>query len=204
MVFRLASTGDSRKATVTGMSASHLDRELERALAGSAPKGDGAAALQAGDKLPRRKGNVGLLAVLLVMVGGIVALVLNGFVGAAVYSKEVDQARAEAASLMGRNLRVNGNLVHGTLERRDQPCEYRFVLKGKDAELPVHLPKCVVPDTFRDVPGMDVGVTVEGKLAAGGTSFEATKVDAKCPSKYEMKERKERGEQMPHQLAPSM
>jgi hypothetical protein len=27
---------------------------------------------------------------------------------------------------------------------------------------------------------------------------------AKCPSKYEMKEMKERGVQMPHQLAPSM
>src|SRR5690242_3368512 len=99
------------------MSASHLDRELERALAGSAPKGDGQQSPQEGGT-PRRKGNVGLLAVLLVMVGGIVALVMTSFNNAAVYSKTVDQARAEAASLMGRNLRVEGNLVHGTLERR--------------------------------------------------------------------------------------
>jgi cytochrome c-type biogenesis protein CcmE len=186
------------------MSASHLDRELERALAGSAPKGDGQQSPQEGGTTPRRKGNVGLLAVLLVMVGGIVALVMTSFNDAAVYAKTVDQARAEAASLTGRNLRVEGNLVHGTLERRDQPCEYRFVIKGKEAELPVRYAKCVVPDTFRDVPGMDVGVTVEGKIAAGGSSFEAAQVMAKCPSKYEMKEKKERGEQMPHQLAPSM
>jgi cytochrome c-type biogenesis protein CcmE len=204
MAFRLASTDGGRKATVTSMSASHLDRELERALAGSAPKGDGAAALQAGDKSPRRRGNVGLLAVLLVMAGGIVALVMTSFNNAAVYAKTVDQVRAESASLMGRNLRVEGNLVHGSLERRDQPCEYRFVIKGKDGELPVRYGKCIVPDTFRDVPGMDIGVTVEGKLASGGSSFEAAQVMAKCPSKYEMKERKERGEQMPHQLAPSM
>ena len=102
---------------------------------------------------------------------------------------------------MGRRLRVEGNLVHGSLERRDQPCEYRFTIKGKEAELPVRFPQCIVPDTFKDVPGMDIGVTVEGKLASGG-GFEATQVLAKCPSKYEMKEMKDRGATMPHQLAP--
>jgi cytochrome c-type biogenesis protein CcmE len=186
------------------MSSSHLDRELERALAASASKKDEPTAQQEGGTSARRKGNVGLLAVLLVMVGGIVALVMTSFNGAAVYEMNVDQALAGAASLKGRNLRVAGNLVHGTLERRDQPCEYRFVMKGPTSELPVRFPKCIVPDTFRDVPGMDMGVTVEGKLAAGGMSFDANNVVAKCPSKYEMKERKEKGEQMPHQLAPSM
>jgi cytochrome c-type biogenesis protein CcmE len=67
----------------------------------------------------------------------------------------------------------------------------------------VRYAQCIVPDTFKDVPGMDVGVTVEGKLAAGG-GFEASQVMAKCPSKYEMKEMKEQGKEMPHQLAPAM
>jgi len=49
---------------------------------------------------------------------------------------------------------------------------------------------------------MDVGVTVEGKLAAGGGGFDATQVLAKCPSKYEMKERRDHGEQMPHAPVP--
>jgi len=44
---------------------------------------------------------------------------------------------------------------------------------------------------------MDVGVTVEGELQANNT-FEATTVLAKCPSKYEMKDRAARGERMPH------
>jgi cytochrome c-type biogenesis protein CcmE len=44
---------------------------------------------------------------------------------------------------------------------------------------------------------MDVGVTVEGELLADN-SFVASTVLAKCPSKYEMKERQGRGEQMPH------
>jgi cytochrome c-type biogenesis protein CcmE len=186
------------------MSASHLDRELERALSSSAPKGEAGAPRREGATPARRRGNVGLLAVLLVMAGGIVALVMTSFNDAAVYSKNVDQVHTQSASLMGRNLRVEGTLVHGSLERRDQPCEYRFVLKGKESELPVRYAKCVVPDTFRDVAGMDVGVTVEGKLAAGASSFDATQVMAKCPSKYEMKEKKERGEQIPHELAPAM
>ena len=105
----------------------------------------------------RRKGNLGLLAVLLVMAGGIIALVMTSFKDAAVYAKNVDQVKAEAAQLGGRRLRVEGNLVHGSLERRDQPCEYRFTIKGKDAELPVRFPKCIVPDTFKDVPAWTSG-----------------------------------------------
>jgi cytochrome c-type biogenesis protein CcmE len=202
MVFRLPSTEGDRDATVMSMSLSHLDRELERALGGSRPKADGELPRQEGASSPHRRGNVGLLVVLLVMAGGIVALVMTSFKDAAVYAKNVDQVKAESASLGGRRLRVEGNLVHGSLERRDQPCEYRFTIKGKEAELAVRYAQCVVPDTFRDVPGMDVGVTVEGKLLAGN-SFEASQVMAKCPSKYEMKEKRERGEQMPHQLAPA-
>jgi cytochrome c-type biogenesis protein CcmE len=185
---------------MTVMSASNIDRELERAIAGSPAAGDsrgGNAAV-----LPSR-GNLRLLVVLLVMAGGIVALVMTSFKDAAVYSKNVDQVIAEGRALGGRQLRVEGNLVHGSLTRREQPCEYRFTIQGKDAKLPVSYAKCIVPDTFRDVPGMDVGVTVEGKLTSAG-QFEATQVLAKCPSKYEMKEKQARGEEMPHQLPPQM
>jgi cytochrome c-type biogenesis protein CcmE len=187
------------------MSASQLDRELERALLSSSGQGKGGKDGGSDGRVappPRRpKGNLGLLVVLLVMAGGIVALVMTSFNNAAVYAKEVDQLKSEAPQLAGRRLRVTGNLVHGSLQRRDQPCEYRFTIKGKDAELPVRFAKCVVPDTFKDVPDMDVGVTVEGKLASNG-AFDATEIAAKCPSKYEMKERRDHGEKMPHQLAP--
>ncbi|HKO93425.1 MAG TPA: cytochrome c maturation protein CcmE, partial [Polyangiaceae bacterium] len=45
----------------------------------------------------------------------------------------------------------------------------------------------VVPDTFRDVAGVEVEVTAEGRLSADGR-LQATKIFAKCPSKYEMRE----------------
>lgn len=127
----------------------------------------------------------------------IAVLVLTGMQSNAIYSKPVDQLLADKAKFVGRPVRAEGNLVHGSLEKRDQPCEYRFTIAKNGAELPVRFAQCVVPDTFRDVAGVDVGVTVEGELKADDR-FEATSVLAKCPSKYEMQERKQRGEEMPH------
>lgn len=147
------------------------------------------------------KGNLRLLIALLVMAGGIVALVMS-FSGAAVYAKSVDQVLAEASQLKGRKLRVEGKLVHGTLQRRDTPCEYRFQMEKGGAVLPVRYAQCVVPDTFRDVPGLDLDVTVEGTIDEQG-AFEATQVLAKCPSKYEMQDRAASGEAVPHGPMPS-
>jgi len=139
-----------------------------------------------------------LLVVPLVMAAAaIVALVLVGMQDKGMYSKPVDQLVAEKSKFVGKPVRAEGNLVHGSLVKRDSPCEYRFTIEKNGTEVPVRFAKCVVPDTFRDVPGMDLGVTVEGELRAD-SSFEASNVLAKCPSKYEMKEKAARGEKMPH------
>jgi cytochrome c-type biogenesis protein CcmE len=87
--------------------------------------------------------------------------------------------------------------VKGTLVRRESPCEYRFRLKKNGSEIAVNYAQCMVPDTFRDVPEMDVDVTATGKLAADG-HFQASEIMAKCPSKYDMKQRAAAGEKAPH------
>jgi cytochrome c-type biogenesis protein CcmE len=61
--------------------------------------------------------------------------------------------------------------------------------------MPVSFPQCVVPDTFRDTFGIQV--TVQGRLEDDGT-FLANQVIPRCPSKYEMQERLDNGEAMPH------
>jgi cytochrome c-type biogenesis protein CcmE len=133
----------------------------------------------------------GLLAALLALGGGVLALVFNGGQEAVVYSYQVDEVKAQAADLGERQLRVQGLLVSGTLTKRDNPCEYRFMMrKAGDTTseaLQVQYPLCVVPDTFRDVAGVEVEVTAEGRLGADG-HLQATKIFAKCPSKYEMRE----------------
>jgi cytochrome c-type biogenesis protein CcmE len=152
-----------------------------------------------GDEQPEHKRWVGAaLAVALSMgAAAITGLVLFGMQDKAIYSKPVDELLTHKARFIGRPVRAEGNLVHGTLVKRDTPCEYRFSIAKNGTELPVRFAQCVVPDTFRDVPDLDVGVTVEGELRANDT-FEATSVLAKCPSKYDMQQRKQQGEQMPH------
>lgn len=136
---------------------------------------------------------------LVAAAAAIVALVLVGMQDKGIYSKPVDELVAQKAQLQGKAIRAEGNLVHGSLVKRDSPCEYRFTIAKNNAEIPVRYAKCIVPDTFRDVPGMDLGVTVEGELNKDG-SFEASQVLAKCPSKYEMKEKQARGESAPHAM----
>jgi cytochrome c-type biogenesis protein CcmE len=138
-----------------------------------------------------------LLVPLVMAAAAIVALVLVGMQDKGVYSKDVDVLLAEKAKFVGKPVRVEGSLVHGSLVKRETPCEYRFTIEKNGAEIPVRYAKCIVPDTFRDVPGVDVGVTVEGELRPD-SSLEANAVLAKCPSKYEMKQKAASGEKMPH------
>ncbi len=148
------------------------------------------------DEQARRRGV--WMVVGLVALGGMLATVfLTQMKDNAIYSKPVDELVANKGKFLGRPVRAEGMLVHGSLMKRDQPCEYRFTIQKNGVDVPVRFAQCVVPDTFRDVPGTEIGVTVEGELRADN-SFEATSVLAKCPSKYEMKERAGRGEQMPH------
>ncbi|XYH98102.1 cytochrome c maturation protein CcmE [Sorangium sp. So ce1128] len=163
-----------------------LDEELAQALSHAEQQETPAVVKPAAATSPPkpRTRSIGLLATLLVMVGALVALFLVGFKEAAVYATPVDQLLASKDKLAGRKVRVEGELVPGTLVKRDSPCEYRFQIHGTQAELPVRYAQCVIPDTFRDVPSGGVQVTVEGTLAQDG-NFEASLVMAKCTSKYD-------------------
>jgi cytochrome c-type biogenesis protein CcmE len=143
-----------------------------------------------------------LLVPLVMAAAAIVALVLVGMQDKGTYSKDVDVLIAEKAKFVGKPVRVEGALVHGSLVKRETPCEYRFTIEKNGVEVPVRYAKCIVPDTFRDVAGVDVGVTVEGELRADN-SLEASAVLAKCPSKYEMKQKAAAGEKMPHAGGPA-
>ena len=135
---------------------------------------------------PPRSRSLGLLFTLLALVGAVVALFLVGFKEAAVYATPVDKLAHDQAAFVGRKVRVEGELVPGTLVKRDSPCEYRFTIHKDKDQLPVRYPQCVIPDTFRDVPQGGVTVTIEGALTAQG-DFEASLVMAKCASKYDPK-----------------
>jgi cytochrome c-type biogenesis protein CcmE len=181
-----------------------LDDELRDALKNSEPQaGDGSepsdeppvVAATPKDEPPKR--NLGLLAGLLVVVGGILTLVFTSVDDAAIYSVTTDQLVKNKSDYQDRNVRVEGQLENGTLRFRKEPCEYRFSMEKNGEKLAVRYPACVVPDTFKDVPGVDVQVTAEGKLSPEG-HFEATHIMAKCPPKSARDPRAKNGEQAPH------
>ncbi len=176
---------------------SRLDDELARAIeeplsvsatpAAASPRK--AAALPAKETSKTR--SYGLLVALVGIVGMIVLVFMFGFKDAAIYSLPVAELTANQGKYVGRKVRVEGELSPGSLVKRDQPCEYRFNVQGMgtgyDAntlKVPVRYGQCVVPDTFRDMPGGGVQVTIEGSLTKEGF-FEATLVMAKCSSKYD-------------------
>ncbi|MEZ4250510.1 MAG: cytochrome c maturation protein CcmE, partial [Polyangiales bacterium] len=106
--------------------------------------------------------------VLGILGGGIVFLLLNSDAGDAfVYSKTLTQVMTDPDAHRDRMFRVEGNLRQGSIQFREEPCEWRFVLESDDQTMPVTFPQCVVPDTFRD--GFGITVTVRGRLQADDT-----------------------------------
>jgi cytochrome c-type biogenesis protein CcmE len=163
-----------------------LDQELAEAIVAGQDAADVARPAKPKDppRPPSARKNIGFLLTLLAMVGAVVALFLGVFQPAAVYATPVDKLVREQQAFTGRKVRVEGELVPGTLVKRDEPCEYRFAIHRGDAKLPVSYPQCVIPDGFRDVPQGGVQVTIEGTLTPSG-DFKASLVMAKCSSKYD-------------------
>jgi cytochrome c-type biogenesis protein CcmE len=179
---------------------SRVDEELSKALEESEmiARAEPAHNVAVPGRAVKPKRSLGLLAALLVMVGGILILVFTSFEDAAVYAKSVDKVLNDKEQLAGRNLRIQGTLISGTLKRRDEPCEYRFSITDQGGKtLPVRYAQCIVPDTFQDMKGMKVPVTVEGQMNPAG-HFEASTVMAKCPSRHDMEKDAQAGIAMPH------
>ena len=184
---------------------SRLDDELAEAVNDAEKEAEAvavAAPVAPAVQSQRKTRNVGLLIGVLAIGGGVLLLAMTSFDGSGAYSRDVAQMLEDKEDLVGRNVRLTGALVRGSLRKRDQPCEYRFELTSTEKKggpnIPVRYAGCVVPDTFRDVPGMDTLVTAPGKLDPSG-HFQATEIMAKCPSKYEMKELAAKGERAPHE-----
>jgi cytochrome c-type biogenesis protein CcmE len=121
------------------------------------------------------------IGVVMLGLGGLVTYLLLSNQDVFVYSHMVDEVMASPERFADRTLRVEGDLVDGTVQFREDPCEYRFTIAREQRQMHVDFPQCVVPDTFRE--GMGISVVVEGRLAEDG-SFHASQVIPRCPSRY--------------------
>jgi cytochrome c-type biogenesis protein CcmE len=74
----------------------------------------------------------------------------------------------------GVPLRVRGELVEGSLTRRESPCEYAMVLRDASGEQSVQYRDCIVPDSLCDLPAHPVHIVATGAMNADRTRFEAS------------------------------
>jgi cytochrome c-type biogenesis protein CcmE len=132
-----------------------------------------------------------LLVGTLALGGAVLAVALGLSEPKPIYARTVSELALRPSR--GTCVRIQGMLVPGTLCKVDGKCEFRLRLTDfpsqaapARSELEVRYAGCVIPDTVRDVPGLDVEITAEGELCDECAHFEATQFFAKCPSKYEM------------------
>ena len=95
------------------------------------------------------------------------------------YYKYADEVMASPTEWQGKRLQVHGFVVPGSIARKPDTLEYRFDMQRNGKVMRAYYTG-VVPDTFKD----ESEVVLTGELR-GDTSFHATEMTAKCPSKYE-------------------
>jgi cytochrome c-type biogenesis protein CcmE len=127
-------------------------------------------------------------AIVAVIIGALAWLALGGVNESKTYYKEIKEVTAMGPKAQGQRLRVNGYVEQGSIVRDGS--EVSFVLHETPGVLqkdPVRLAVVYngidpLPDTFKD----NAQALADGKLGADGV-FHASKVQAKCASKYEAK-----------------
>jgi cytochrome c-type biogenesis protein CcmE len=109
------------------------------------------------------------------------------------YYKSLDEFQANAGARSGARSRVHGYVAAKSIYRDIEAMQVHFEVQNtpphaggaSGSPLSVVLASLETPDLFKD----GAEVVVEGHLvtSSGGTIFEADKVLAKCPSKFEAK-----------------
>ena len=119
-----------------------------------------------------------LVAVILGTLGWLAA---GGINQTATYYKEIAELNAMGDSAIDKRLRVGGDVEANSIVR--DGAKVHFTIVQNDLKLKVvYTGIDPLPDTFRD----GSQALADGKLGADGV-FQATKIQAKCASKYEAK-----------------
>ena len=118
-----------------------------------------------------------LIGIALALLAGATALVLNAFNSNLVFFHTPTEV-AEGKVPQGRNFRVGGMVLAGSLAREADGQTVRFVITDTAKTVPV-VYKGALPDLFKD----GKGAVAQGKLGADGV-FVATEVLAKHDENY--------------------
>jgi cytochrome c-type biogenesis protein CcmE len=115
------------------------------------------------------------------IIGTLAWLAAGGINETKTYYKEIKEVQAMGAKAQDQRLRVGGDVVPGSIIREGK--EVRFTIHQQDLKLNVvYTGTDPLPDTFKD----GSQALADGKLRSDGT-FQASRIQAKCASKYEAK-----------------
>ena len=124
--------------------------------------------------------------------GAVIAVALVGLVGWAMgrpgstaFYMEVSEMKSAGATDPTEQLRVNGHVVAGTLERSGTRTAFEISDGSDSVEIVTSQP---LPDSFETGYRNDpASIEVVAQGSYDGRAFRATEVLAKCPSKFKTK-----------------
>src|SRR5258708_5008906 len=120
-------------------------------------------------------------ALVVVIVGVLVWLAMGGISDSKTYYKTIAELNQMGDQAKGKRLRVGGDVEQGSIIRTGK--DVTFILHQDAMKLKVIYSGAEgLPDTFKD----GAQALADGKLGENGV-FQATKIQAKCASKYEAK-----------------
>jgi cytochrome c-type biogenesis protein CcmE len=123
---------------------------------------------------------VRVLVTVLILGGAFITLLATSMRENVQFYKHVDEVMPTASEWYGKTLKLQGNVVPGSIARKPDSLDYRFQVKYGEAVVTAFYTG-VVPDNFAD----NAEVVVTGRLSQAGFQVEPDGVMAKCPSKYE-------------------
>lgn len=118
---------------------------------------------------------------IVVIIGTLTWLAVGGINETKTYYKTISEVSAMGDRALEERIRVGGDVQEGSIVRQGK--EVRFVLTQEALRLNVlYTGTDPLPDTFRN----GAQALADGRMRPDGT-FQATKIQAKCASKYEGK-----------------
>jgi cytochrome c-type biogenesis protein CcmE len=117
-----------------------------------------------------------------VLVVAVAFLIYNAMGGSAAFYMTVTELKTSTEDLQGQQIKVGGDVVHGSVVRGDIGEEIRFDVTDGVETIPM-VYDGDVPDIFAD----NVEVIATGTMNEDGV-FVATELLTKCPSRFESDE----------------
>ena len=120
-------------------------------------------------------------ALMALIVGTLMWLAVGGVNETKTYYKTVAELEAMHSDAKAKRLRVAGDVQPGSIVRKGKEVEFVLTQESKTLKV-VYNGTDPLPDTFRD----RAQAVADGRLGQDGV-FHATRIQAKCASKYEAK-----------------